>query len=102
MADINSTTFLSGANAEFIAELYARFLDDPEAVDDSWRSFFSELGDDPATLRAERAGAPWVGPPIAKASSPNGRLRNRPLRQPQRHRSTATSSTTRRSIRSGR
>ncbi len=32
MAELNGTTFLSGANAEFIAELYARYLDDPNAV----------------------------------------------------------------------
>ena len=46
MTDLNGTTFLSGANAEFIAELYARFLDDPDAVDESWRRFFAEIGDD--------------------------------------------------------
>src|SRR5881227_276849 len=34
MTELNGTTFLSGANAEFIAELYARYLDDPAAVDE--------------------------------------------------------------------
>ena len=63
MTDINGTTFLSGANAEFIAELYARFLDEPEAVDESWRRFFAEIGDDPAALRAERNGPTWAHAP---------------------------------------
>jgi 2-oxoglutarate dehydrogenase E1 component len=43
MADLDGTTFLNGGNAAFIAALYARFLEAPEAVDASWRSFFSEL-----------------------------------------------------------
>ena len=62
MAELNGTSFLSGANAEFIAELYARYLDDPHAVDPSWRQFFAEFGDDPAAMRAERAGPPWARP----------------------------------------
>ena len=44
MADIDGTTFLTGANAGFIAELYTRFLEDPGSVDESWRRFFSEIG----------------------------------------------------------
>src|SRR5260370_35616099 len=67
MTGINGTTFLSGANAEFIAELYTRYLDDPASVDESWRRFFAEFGDDAAAFRAERAGPPWSRPlpPIA-------------------------------------
>jgi 2-oxoglutarate dehydrogenase E1 component len=80
MPELNGTTFLSGANAEFIAELYARYLDDPQAVDPSWRRFFAEMADDAAAIRAERAGPPWARPlpPIeppataAPASSVNG------------------------------
>ncbi len=60
MSDIDRTSFLSGANAEFIAELYTRFLDDPAAVDESWRRFFGEIGDDQSALKAERAGPPWA------------------------------------------
>jgi 2-oxoglutarate dehydrogenase E1 component len=62
MTEINGTTFLSGANAEFIAELYTRYLDDPASVDESWRRFFAEFGDDAAAFRAERAGPPWSRP----------------------------------------
>ena len=46
MANIDGTTFLTGANAGFIAELYTRFLEDPRSVDESWRRFFSEMNDD--------------------------------------------------------
>ena len=53
MADIDGASFLTGANAGFIADLYARFLDDPGSVDESWRGFFSEIGEDGAgALRA--------------------------------------------------
>src|ERR1700737_356567 len=62
MADLNGTTFLTGANAGFIAELYARFLEDPNAVDESWRRFFSELDDDAAAALAERRGPSWGQP----------------------------------------
>src|SRR5439155_10022890 len=62
MADIDGTTFLTGNNAGFIAELYARFLDDPDAVDASWRRFFSELGDDVAGAVAEFRGPSWGQP----------------------------------------
>jgi 2-oxoglutarate dehydrogenase E1 component len=62
MTELNGTTFLSGANAEFIAELYARYLDDPNAVDPSWRRFFADMPDDAAAIRAERTGPPWARP----------------------------------------
>jgi 2-oxoglutarate dehydrogenase E1 component len=62
MPETDRTTFLSSGNAGFIAELYARFLDDPEAVDPSWRRFFADVGDDASTIRAERAGPCWARP----------------------------------------
>ena len=62
MADIDRTSFLSGGNAEFIAELYTRYLEDPASVDPSWRRFFADIADDPAAIRAERAGPAWARP----------------------------------------
>jgi 2-oxoglutarate dehydrogenase E1 component len=59
MADIDGTTFLTGANAGFIAELYTRFLEDPNSVDASWRQFFSEIGDDVSTVLAELRRPNW-------------------------------------------
>jgi 2-oxoglutarate dehydrogenase E1 component len=58
-------SFLFGSNAAFIGELYARYRQDPDAVDASWRSFFSELGDDGQALLDELRGASW-GPSTAK------------------------------------
>ena len=53
MADIDGASFLTGANAGFIADLYARFLRDPDSVDESWRGFFGEIGENGAgELRA--------------------------------------------------
>src|ERR1700758_1486428 len=62
MAALDGTTFLTGANAGFIAELYARFLENPEAVDESWRQFFAEMGDDSAAALAELRGPVWSRP----------------------------------------
>src|SRR6516162_6954341 len=63
MVDIDGGSFLTGANAEFIAGLYARFLDDPASVDQSWRRFFSELGDDKASALFELRAPSWDRPP---------------------------------------
>jgi 2-oxoglutarate dehydrogenase E1 component len=63
MADTDGTTFLTGANAGFIADLYARFLQDPGSVDESWRQLFSEMGDERSTVLAELHGPNWGRPP---------------------------------------
>ena len=66
MVDIDGTSFLTGASAGFIADPYTRFLDDPAAVDESWRRFFAEIGEDAGTVLAELA------PSRAKAAPPLG------------------------------
>ncbi|MEO5338115.1 MAG: 2-oxoglutarate dehydrogenase E1 component [Magnetospirillum sp. WYHS-4] len=53
-------SFLSGTNATFMAELYARYLDDPGAVDPSWSSFFDGLHDDARALLDDMQGASWA------------------------------------------
>ncbi len=63
MADTDGTTFLTGANAGFIADLYARFLQDPGSVDESWRQLFSEMADERSTVLAELHGPNWGRPP---------------------------------------
>ncbi|MGH6981078.1 MAG: 2-oxoglutarate dehydrogenase E1 subunit family protein, partial [Stellaceae bacterium] len=57
---LEQTSFLYGANATFIAELYARYLADPNAVDDSWRGFFAELADQSPAILKELAGPDWA------------------------------------------
>ena len=63
MADIDGASFLTGTNAGFISDLYARFLDDPTSVDDSWRRFFAEIGADEKTALADLRTPVWDQPP---------------------------------------
>ncbi len=52
-------SFLQGHNAEYVEQLYARYVTDPSSVDPSWKSFFDELGDDNRAVVEEAQGAPW-------------------------------------------
>ncbi len=54
------TSFLFGANAPFIEELYARYLGDPAAVDAEWRTFFEALAEQQGDVLAEVRGASWA------------------------------------------
>ncbi|MBS0526970.1 MAG: 2-oxoglutarate dehydrogenase E1 component [Proteobacteria bacterium] len=54
------TSFLFGANAPFIEELYARFLEDPDKVDPDWRAFFEALAEERGDVLAEVRGASWA------------------------------------------
>src|SRR5215831_8349449 len=68
MADLDGATFLTDSNAGFIAELYARFLENPNAVDESWRPWFADLGDDLPSIKTELQRPVWPGPqPLAVA-----------------------------------
>jgi 2-oxoglutarate dehydrogenase E1 component len=53
-------SFLSPANAPYVAELYCRYLEDPRSVDASWIAFFAELHDDGQAVRADVRGASWT------------------------------------------
>ncbi|MCH8002277.1 MAG: 2-oxoglutarate dehydrogenase E1 component, partial [Proteobacteria bacterium] len=53
-------SFLFGPNGPFIADLHARFLDDPGSVDPSWQGFFRELGEDGRAVIEELRGASWT------------------------------------------
>src|SRR5215469_11493341 len=59
MADLDGTTFLTGANAGFIAELYTRYLENPDSVDESWRRFFSKMNDELPAVLTEMRGPSW-------------------------------------------
>ncbi|MBF0327323.1 MAG: 2-oxoglutarate dehydrogenase E1 component [Alphaproteobacteria bacterium] len=52
----DETSFLSGGNAVFLAELYARYVEDPAAVDPSWLAFFQNLKDDGAAIARDFKG----------------------------------------------
>jgi len=57
---MDQTSFLSGPNAPFIEELYAKYLQNAASVDPSWRSFFEDLRDDAATVLQDIRGASWA------------------------------------------
>ena len=53
------TSFLYGGNAQFIEELYARYLENPDAVDQHWRQFFAGLEDNAELARQQVKGPSW-------------------------------------------
>lgn len=55
-----SDDFLSGANALYVAELYARFLDSATNVDQHWVDWFSTMDDDTRSVLDELRGASWA------------------------------------------
>ncbi len=50
-------SYLFGENAYYIEELYARYLDNPEAVSESWRTYFSAIQDGSPLSEERRAAA---------------------------------------------
>ena len=58
-AAFEQTSFLYGGNAQFIENLYARYLENPAAVDPHWRQYFAALGDNAAEARAQVSGPSW-------------------------------------------
>ena len=58
---VNSVdTIFTGANGAFIAELYERYLQNPNSVDASWANVFSNLGDDKLSIGRDIRGASWA------------------------------------------
>ena len=53
------SSFLQGANAAYIDDLYARYEQDPGSVDSEWQEFFKSLKDTPADVRKNAEGASW-------------------------------------------
>ncbi|WP_293866749.1 2-oxoglutarate dehydrogenase E1 component [uncultured Alsobacter sp.] len=61
------TSFLYGANAAYIEDLYARYQENPSSVDAEWQAFFGALKDDGAAIAKSAKGASWKKPnwPVA-------------------------------------
>ncbi|MFN7026802.1 MAG: 2-oxoglutarate dehydrogenase E1 subunit family protein, partial [Pseudorhizobium sp.] len=53
------TSFLDGANASYIEQLYARYEEDANSVGPEWQSFFKALADNPEDVRKAAKGASW-------------------------------------------
>lgn len=56
------TSFLYGGNAAYIENLYAKYENDPAAVDAEWRDFFQSLKDETADVAKAARGASWKKP----------------------------------------
>ena len=56
----HASSFMQGHNAEYLEQLYARYANDPNAVDEAWKTFFDQLGDGEDDVRAEAAGPSWA------------------------------------------
>ncbi|KZL28800.1 2-oxoglutarate dehydrogenase E1 component [Pseudovibrio sp. Ad37] len=53
------TSFLYGANAPYIEELYAQYQENPNSLDPEWKEFFFSLQDNPEDVIKEARGATW-------------------------------------------
>src|SRR4249920_2241686 len=56
------TSFLYGGNADYIEDLYARYENDPKAVDAQWQAFFQSLKDDRTDVLKSAEGPSWSRP----------------------------------------
>ena len=56
----HSSSFLQGANADYIDQLAARHAADPNSVDAQWAAFFAATGDSEADARHAAAGPSWA------------------------------------------
>ncbi len=54
------SSFLYGANASYIDDIYADYEKDPNSVDAEWREFFGSLKDSPADVLKNAEGPPWA------------------------------------------
>src|SRR5207237_9631370 len=54
------SSFLHGANAPYLDDIYARYERDPASVDAEWQEFFKSLKDQPADVRKNAEGPSWA------------------------------------------
>ena len=58
-AAFEESSFLYGGNAQFVEDLFTKYLDNPAAVDSHWRQFFDSLADENSKLRPQSKGPSW-------------------------------------------
>ncbi|MEM9854306.1 MAG: 2-oxoglutarate dehydrogenase E1 component [Pseudomonadota bacterium] len=56
----HASSFLQGHHAEYLEQLYARYANDPSAVDEAWAAFFRQMGDAELDVKAEAQGPSWA------------------------------------------
>src|SRR5438309_11772698 len=67
MKEFLSNSYLFGANAPFIEELYEAYLDDPQSVPEQWREYFDGLQRVPAGANAGSGGRDVAHAPIVES-----------------------------------
>ncbi|MEZ0226663.1 MAG: 2-oxoglutarate dehydrogenase E1 component [Alphaproteobacteria bacterium] len=63
MSQRDTLSFLTAAGPDYIAEMYAKFSQNPGSVDASWAELFGTLGDEGKLLINELKGASWTPQP---------------------------------------
>ncbi|WP_022708404.1 MULTISPECIES: 2-oxoglutarate dehydrogenase E1 component [Paracoccus] len=61
-SEFHDSSFLQGANAAYVEQLYGQWAKDPAAVDQAWDAFFRDLGDAQSDAQREAEGASWARP----------------------------------------
>jgi 2-oxoglutarate dehydrogenase E1 component len=59
-AAFTASSFLDGANADYVDQLQARYAADPNSVDAQWAEFFRALGDSERDAKRAAAGPSWA------------------------------------------
>ena len=78
--DILASAF-SGANAAFLADLYARWATDPASVDPSFADLFAAMNDEARAVLEDASGASWAPRPSFERAASRG-CRRRPAPKP--------------------
>ncbi|MDJ0821706.1 MAG: 2-oxoglutarate dehydrogenase E1 component [Paracoccaceae bacterium] len=56
----HASSFMQGHNAEYLEQMYARYANDPNAVDQAWQAFFRQMGDDEVSVKKDAQGPSWA------------------------------------------
>jgi 2-oxoglutarate dehydrogenase E1 component len=59
-AAFTASSFLDGANADYVDQLQARYAADPNSVDAAWAEFFRALGDSDMDAKRAASGPSWA------------------------------------------
>jgi 2-oxoglutarate dehydrogenase E1 component len=74
MKQMLSNSYLYGANAPFVEELYEAYLDNPASVPDNWRGYFDQLQNLPGGNGPDVAHSPIIASFAQRAKLPPVRL----------------------------
>ena len=72
-------TAMNGANAQFISQLYAKWVNDPSSVDPDFAALFAALNDEAKSVLSDAVGASWapnpdIFEPAAVADAPKSSI----------------------------